>query len=100
MSRLYIGHLPARCDERDIEKFFKGYGRLRDVVLKNGYGFVEFYNDKDAEDAVYDLHGREMGGERIIVQHAKMPPGARGGFGGRASYGSSYGGRPYDGRER
>ncbi|KAF6775540.1 hypothetical protein AHF37_05133 [Paragonimus kellicotti] len=79
MSRIYIGHLPARCTERDIERFFKGYGRLRDVVLKNGYGFVEFDNEKDADDAVYDLHGRELRGERIIVEHARLPPGSRGG---------------------
>ncbi|KER28326.1 hypothetical protein T265_04787 [Opisthorchis viverrini] len=91
MSRVYIGHLPARCSERDIERFFKGYGRLRDVVLKNGYGFVEFDNEKDADDAVYDLHGRELRGERIIVEHARLPPGSRGGSrrsgGGRDRYG-------------
>ncbi|CAH8573895.1 unnamed protein product [Dicrocoelium dendriticum] len=79
MSRVYLGHLPARCRERDIEDFFKGYGRLRDVVLKNGYGFVEFDDEKDADDAVYDLHGRELRGERIIVEHARLPPGSRGG---------------------
>lgn len=39
-SRIYIGRLPYRATERDVEKFFKGYGRLRDVVLKNGFGFV------------------------------------------------------------
>lgn len=49
------------------------------MVLKNGYGFVEFDNHKDADDAVYDLHGRELRGERIIVEHARQPPGARGG---------------------
>ncbi|VDL18893.1 unnamed protein product [Hymenolepis diminuta] len=75
MSRVYIGRLPSRCSERDIEKFFKGYGRLRDIVLKTGYGFVEFEDERDAEDAVYDLHGRELKGERIIVEHARLPPG-------------------------
>lgn len=74
-SRVYIGRLPSRCTERDVEKFFKGYGRLRDIVLKNGYGFVEFADERDAEDAVYDLHGRELRGERIVVEHARLPPG-------------------------
>ncbi|VDK38365.1 unnamed protein product [Taenia asiatica] len=78
MSRVYIGRLPARCCERDIEKFFRGYGRLRDIVLKTGYGFVEFDDERDADDAVYDLHGRELRGERIVVEHARLPPGARG----------------------
>ena len=39
-SRVYVGRLPNNVRERDIEKFFKGYGGIREVVLKNGYGFV------------------------------------------------------------
>jgi arginine/serine-rich splicing factor 4/5/6 len=41
-QRVYIGNIPSNAGERDVEKFFKGYGRLREVVVKNGYGFVEF----------------------------------------------------------
>jgi len=41
-QRVYIGNIPGNARERDVEKFFKGYGRLREVVVKNGYGFVEF----------------------------------------------------------
>ena len=40
MSRLYIGHLSRSTRERDVEKFFKGYGRIQEIVLKDGYGFV------------------------------------------------------------
>lgn len=39
-TRVYIGHLSYHARERDVERFFKGYGRIRDVMLKNGYGFV------------------------------------------------------------
>ena len=39
-TRVYIGRLSHHARERDVERFFKGYGRLRDVMLKNGYGFV------------------------------------------------------------
>jgi len=95
MSRVYVGRLPARCSERDIERFFKGYGRLRDIVLKTGYGFVEFEEYKDAEDAVYDLHGRDMRGERIIVEHARLPPGSRGSSSRREGRGRDASGRRY-----
>jgi RNA recognition motif-containing protein len=40
MSRLYLGRLSDSARERDVERFFKGYGRIREIVLKNGYGFV------------------------------------------------------------
>jgi len=39
-ARLYIGRLSDSARDRDVERFFKGYGRLREIVLKNGYGFV------------------------------------------------------------
>ncbi len=41
-QRVYIGNIPNNARDRDLERFFKGYGRLREVVVKNGYGFVEF----------------------------------------------------------
>lgn len=39
-ARLYIGRLSDVARDRDVERFFKGYGRIREIVLKNGYGFV------------------------------------------------------------
>jgi RNA recognition motif-containing protein len=40
MSRVYVGGIHAKTRERDLEKFFNKYGRLREILLKNGYGFV------------------------------------------------------------
>lgn len=37
---MYVGGLHYNCRERDLERFFKRYGRLRDCLIKNGYGFV------------------------------------------------------------
>ncbi len=39
-TRVFIGRIPYHARERDIERFFKGYGKIREIVLKNGYGFV------------------------------------------------------------
>jgi len=39
-TRVYIGRLPDSAKDRDVERFFKGYGRIREILLKNGYGFV------------------------------------------------------------
>ncbi|XP_054270175.1 serine-arginine protein 55 isoform X7 [Macrosteles quadrilineatus] len=70
-SRVYVGGLPYGVRERDLERFFKGYGRTRDILLKNGYGFVEFDDHRDADDAVYELNGKELLGERVIVEYAR-----------------------------
>lgn len=70
-TRVYIGGLPYRVKERDIERFFRGYGKLREVLIKNGYGFVEFEDYRDADDAVYELNGKELCGERVSIEHAR-----------------------------
>jgi len=63
-TRVYLGHLPRDASDRDVESLFKNYGRLREVTLKNGFGFVEFSDPKDADDAVHDFHGKDFMGER------------------------------------
>ncbi len=63
-TRVYVGGLSYRARERDVEKLFQKYGRIREVSLKNGYGFVEFDDYRDADDAVYSLDGRNFMGDR------------------------------------
>ena len=41
-ARVYIGNIRDDVRERDVEKFFKGFGALREITLKAGFGFVEF----------------------------------------------------------
>ena len=62
--RLYAGGISHRARERDVEKLFSKFGRIRDVSLKNGFAFVEFDDDRDADDAVYDLNRTTFMGER------------------------------------
>jgi len=38
--RIFIGRLNPSAREKDVERFFKGYGRIRDIDLKRGFGFV------------------------------------------------------------
>ncbi len=39
-SRLYVGRLSHQAQEKEVERFFKGFGRIKDINLKNGFGFV------------------------------------------------------------
>lgn len=84
---MYIGNLPKDAVERDLERFFRGFGRVRDVLIKNGYGFVEFDDSRDAEDAVYELNGKRLLGERVTVERARGTPRGRDQWtGGRERY--------------
>lgn len=69
--RVYIGNIPKDTREKDLERFFRHYGRLRDVLVKPGYGFVEFEDYRDADDAVYEMNGKELLGERVSVEIAR-----------------------------
>nr|ACO10556.1 Serine-arginine protein 55 [Caligus rogercresseyi] len=72
-SRVYIGNLPENVRERDVEKFLKDHGRIREVVIKSGYGFVEFDDPRDADDVVNDMDGKDFQGGRIRVEMARDP---------------------------
>lgn len=50
---------------------------MRDVLIKNGYGFVEFDDYRDADDAVYELNGKKLLGERVTVERARGTPRGR-----------------------
>ncbi|XP_078373255.1 serine/arginine-rich splicing factor 6-like isoform X2 [Oculina patagonica] len=89
--RVFLGRLPRDIKEKDVEKFFRGFGRIREINLKNGFGFVEFEDYKDADDAVYEMNHKEFMGERITVEHAR-PTSRSGGGGDRGSGGGGGGG--------
>eukprot|EP00123_Amoebidium_parasiticum_P020077 comp41453_c0_seq1/m.47436 comp41453_c0_seq1/g.47436 ORF comp41453_c0_seq1/g.47436 comp41453_c0_seq1/m.47436 type:complete len:247 (-) comp41453_c0_seq1:562-1302(-) len=66
--RLYVGHLSNDAREDDVRDLFEKYGKVYDVELKNGHGFVEFEDRRDAEDAAYYLDGKRFFGERLVVE--------------------------------
>eukprot|EP00116_Pleurobrachia_bachei_P000762 sb/3461024/ len=87
-NRIYVGKLHYDVRTKDLERFFKDYGRVNDINIKSGYAFVvsisslisfviilflttDFDDHRDADDAVYDLDGRELLGERVLVEHCK-----------------------------
>ncbi|KAH1195161.1 Serine/arginine-rich splicing factor RS2Z32 [Glycine max] len=47
---------------------------VRGVDMKNDFAFVDFSDPRDADDARYNLDGRDVDGSRIIVEFAKGAP--------------------------
>ena len=68
---VFLGNVPQDCRDVDIDRFFNGYGRLTQIVLKRGFCFVFFDEQRDAEDAVKELVGRKLRGEKITLEFAK-----------------------------
>ena len=64
---VYVGHLDYRTRERDLYDVFDRYGRVARVDLKNRFAFVDYDDERDAEDAIRDMDGRTLDGERYSV---------------------------------
>lgn len=98
-GQLFVGRLNRNTRTRDLEEVFETYGRLTRCDIKYGggemaYGFIDFEDRRDAQDAMRYENGRTVCGSSIIVEWAKGP--RRGGDdmrdGGRGDYGRGGGG--------
>ena len=67
MTQLYVGNLSADGDEKAIRTLFSRYGMVREVLMKNGYAFVEFEDACSADSAM-----RELNGERPVATAADL----------------------------
>ncbi|KAI2747515.1 hypothetical protein DTO013E5_804 [Penicillium roqueforti] len=74
-TRLYLGNLPRNVTKSDIEEHFSshGSGKITEIKLMNGFGFIEYDDQLDARDIVPAFHGSDFKGERLTVQFARGP---------------------------
>eukprot|EP01084_Bolivina_argentea_P176214 304986_1 len=77
MAKLYVGRIGTRTKPRDLEDLFAKYGRTGEFQMKSDFGFIEFNDERDAEDAVHELDGTDVDGQRLIVQFARGTRGGR-----------------------
>ena len=77
---LLVGNLPFGLKAEDLKEIFSPYGEVsyskvvmdKETGQSKGYGFVEFVNENDAENAMFDLDGAEVDGKIIkVVTHIK-----------------------------
>src|SRR5213594_3227143 len=102
-SKLYVGGLSYSTTSEGLREFFaQSCNVLSATVItyrfsgqSRGFGFVEMAAAEDAQNAISQLNGRELGGRRITVEISN-PQGPRTG-GGRPGGG---GGRPGGGGGR
>jgi RNA recognition motif-containing protein len=56
----FFSNLNYNAKQADLEKFFRGYGPLDKIHLKDGFGFINFQTLQDAEDAVREKNGEML----------------------------------------
>ncbi|KAJ1964004.1 hypothetical protein GGI12_001697 [Dipsacomyces acuminosporus] len=74
-TQLFIGRLPREMRSSELERIFDKFGKLSRCDVKRGsnlsYGFIEYNDLNDAEDAIKECNGMSVQGERIVVEFAK-----------------------------
>ncbi|KAG6332808.1 hypothetical protein ID866_6280 [Astraeus odoratus] len=64
-NKVYIGGLPEHTRQDDLRNCFGKLGKIVNIELKTGYGFVEFDNRESAEESVAKYHeGYFMGNKK------------------------------------
>ena len=72
LPKIFITKLSPEIRQRDIEKEFSVYGQIKNINLKRGYAFVEYYNKENAKEAIRKLDNKKLFGQqqRVVVEEA------------------------------
>ena len=100
MKKLYVGNLPFKATEDQVQALFSEIGvqpdqltllRDRFTGQPRGFGFAEIKDDAAAEKAIAALNGKDFMGRALVVNEAR--PQREGGGGGGGGRGQGGGGR-------
>jgi len=87
---IYVGNLSYSTTDEDLRQAFSAHGEVTSVnIIKDrfsgesrGFGFVEMATNEEAQAAIANLNGTELGGRTLNVNEAR-PRTEGGGGGGR-----------------
>lgn len=96
-TKLYVGNLSFKTTSQELQQLFAQAGTVdsasvvedRDTGRSRGFGFVEMATQEEANSAIEQFNGKDLGGRMLKVNEAK-PRENRGG-GGR-NFGDNRGG--------
>ena len=83
---VYVGGLADEATEAALHAAFVPFGEVRDVKVPldhtsgkpRGFGFVEFAEEGDAAEAIFNMHNGELLGRTLTVNKAQAMRAGRG----------------------
>src|SRR5213082_1050644 len=106
-TKLYVGNLAFQTTSQELQELFAQAGTVESASVvedrmtgrSRGFAFVEMSTKEEANAAIEQFNGKELGGRALKVNEAKPREnraggggGGRGGFGGNRGGGGGYGG--------
>ncbi len=76
---IYVGNLPYAMTRDELRELFASYGEVtsarvvndRETGRSKGFGFVEMTTAGEANHAIEELNGKEVGGRKLVVNEAR-----------------------------
>ena len=76
---IYVGNLPYAITRDELRDLFAAFGEVkaarivtdRETGRSKGFGFVEMPNDAEANNAIAEMNGKEIGGRKVVVNEAR-----------------------------
>lgn len=84
-ASLLVRNLKYETSPEKLRSAFSKFGEIRDVYLPldyytkkpRGFGFVEFFSHSDADEAMREMFGYELDGNKIevfVAKHGRSDP--------------------------
>ncbi|XP_019492451.1 PREDICTED: polyadenylate-binding protein 1-like [Hipposideros armiger] len=77
-TNIYVKNLQADVDEQGLRGLFSQFGKMLSVKVmrddsgnSRGFGFINFETHEEAQKAVMDMNGKEVGGRLLYVGRAQ-----------------------------
>jgi RNA recognition motif-containing protein len=79
---IFVGNLSRQTAENDLRQAFESHGQVTSAnIIKDkftseskGFGFVEMPEKAEAEAAIANINGKELGGNTLTVSVARPRP--------------------------
>jgi cold-inducible RNA-binding protein len=76
---IYVGNLSYGMSESELRDAFSPFGEVssakilmdRETGRSRGFGFVEMPNQSEAETAIAQLNGKDLGGRALRINEAR-----------------------------
>lgn len=70
-TQVYVAKLHRRTREDDLKEAFSAFGKIKGIILKHTYAFIDFEEHEAAEKAIKEMNRKTfVNGEELVVEQS------------------------------
>jgi RNA recognition motif-containing protein len=68
-TQVYVAKLHRRTNEDDLRTAFSQFGKIKDMIVKHSYAFIDFEDHQSAMNAIKEMDRKTfVNGEELVVE--------------------------------